>query len=162
MVKLNDLTDRMEGVSYALYKSDNPDTRFEKIYQKLTHLEAARQKDIQSLSDQKEEVKTMLDTTVFNMEKQIRELDEYKVKYVSLGTEINEIFESNKRYMEDTKNKLNFHMTKTDLELSKMIDRLNVLEGASMNHKFDIDKLQASTAVFLESIRKNQANISQI
>lgn len=42
MIKLNDLQDRMEGVSYALYKSDNPDTRFEKIYQKLSHLEAAR------------------------------------------------------------------------------------------------------------------------
>ena len=51
MVKINELTDQMEGVCYALYKSDNPDTRFEKIYQKLVHLEAARQKDQISLSD---------------------------------------------------------------------------------------------------------------
>ena len=51
MVKVNDLLDRMEGVCYALYKTDNPDTRFEKIYQKLMNLEASRQKDSQFLND---------------------------------------------------------------------------------------------------------------
>ena len=73
----------------------------------------------------------------------MRELDVYKTKYESLGTEINEIFESNKRYMEDTETKLNYHMTKTDEEMVKITDRINALEGTSMNHKFDIDKLQA-------------------
>ena len=41
MVKLNDLIVQMKDVSYALYKSENPDTRFEKIYQKLIQLEVS-------------------------------------------------------------------------------------------------------------------------
>ena len=85
----------------------------------------------------------------------MRELDVYKTKYESLGTEINEIFESNKRYMEDTEAKVNYHMTKTDEEMSKMIDRLNALEGSTMNHKFDIDKLQAQARISTETIRRN-------
>lgn len=67
MVRLNELTDRMEGVCYALYKSDNPDTRFERIYEKLSHLEATRKKDQQGLADQKTEMKSMLDGTMFSM-----------------------------------------------------------------------------------------------
>ena len=48
----------------------------------------------------------MLSSTIFSMESQMKELEVYKAKYESLGKEINETFESNKRYMEETKAKL--------------------------------------------------------
>ena len=65
----------------------------------------------------------MLSSTIFSMESQMKELEVYKTKYESLGKEINETFESNKRYMEDTKAKLAHYMSKTDEELVKMADR---------------------------------------
>ena len=79
----------------------------------------------------------------------------YKHQYESIGQEIAETFENNKRYMDETRIKLNYHMDKADEDLSKMSDRLNILEGTVMNHKFDIDKLQAKTTVNADTIKKN-------
>lgn len=45
MVKLQDVTDRLEKVQYALYQTDVPDTRFNQIYDRLSWLEASRKKD---------------------------------------------------------------------------------------------------------------------
>lgn len=42
MTSLNDLTDRLQRVEYALYKSENPETRFDNIYEQLQSLETGR------------------------------------------------------------------------------------------------------------------------
>mgnify|MGYP006923008384 CR=1 FL=1 len=57
--------------------------------------------------------------------------------------------------MEETKNRLQYHMIKTDEELIKLADRLCNLEGSSMNFKFDIDKLQSKTNAHNDTIRSN-------
>lgn len=62
--------------------------------------------------------------------------------------------------MDETTNKLKYHMIRTDEEIIKMADRLSHLEGSSLNYKFDIDKLQANSRNNLESIRKSQIHIS--
>ena len=46
--QLSNLEDRMQAVEYSLYKTEVPDTRFSSIYDKLTYLEATREKDIES------------------------------------------------------------------------------------------------------------------
>ena len=55
-VKISDLTDRLEAVQYTLYQTENPDTRFNKIYEKLSLLEAGRKKDHESATDQRREI----------------------------------------------------------------------------------------------------------
>ena len=45
---ISDLLDRMNAVEYVIYKSEEPDTRFSDIYDKLIHMEAARSKDIEN------------------------------------------------------------------------------------------------------------------
>ena len=43
--QLSELSDRLDRVEYALYRSDKPDTRFDKIYRQLEALETAHTKD---------------------------------------------------------------------------------------------------------------------
>lgn len=88
MVKLEDLTDRLERVQYALYQTEDPDTRFEEIYDKLKSLETSRNKDIQSNRDLKESIDTQISDTLFGIQGQMRELDSYKSNYDSIGKEI--------------------------------------------------------------------------
>ena len=59
MVKINDIYDRLIRAEYALYKTEIPDTRFEKLYKKLTHIEASRLKDKRSAEDQKRDIETL-------------------------------------------------------------------------------------------------------
>jgi len=48
MVKqINDLNDRMSAAEYVIYKTETPDTRFTAIYDKLTHVETTREKDVE-------------------------------------------------------------------------------------------------------------------
>ena len=46
--QINELYDRMSAVEYALYKTEEPDTRFSAIYDKLTHIEMTRAKDVEA------------------------------------------------------------------------------------------------------------------
>ena len=80
----------MEAVQYTLYQTENPDTRFERIYGKITELEAIRKKDVQQVYDQKMEIMGKLDDTLFNMMNQMQELDAYKKSYESAGREISD------------------------------------------------------------------------
>lgn len=56
MVKINDLSDRLIRAEYCLYKTEIPDTRFEKLYTKLTHIESSRLKDKRYAEDQKRDI----------------------------------------------------------------------------------------------------------
>ena len=56
MVKINDLSDRLIRAEYCLYKTEIPDTRFEKLYKKLTHIESSRLKDKRNAEDQKRDI----------------------------------------------------------------------------------------------------------
>ena len=87
-VKLDDLTDRLERVQYTLYQTENPDTRFDKIYEKLSFLEANRMKSETQLSDMKKEVYKKIENTMFDIAQQMNELDVYKKKYESMAVEI--------------------------------------------------------------------------
>ena len=51
MKRLEDHHDRLEAVEYALYKTENPDSRFEKIYASLAEYEVNRRMDKQSFED---------------------------------------------------------------------------------------------------------------
>ena len=44
-VRMQDLDDRLQRAEYAIYKTEKPDTRFERIYDQLSSLEANRKKD---------------------------------------------------------------------------------------------------------------------
>ena len=68
MVKINDLTDRMIRAEYALYKTETTDNRFDRIYDKLTHIEASRLKDKRCAEDQKRDIETLVSDTVFKIE----------------------------------------------------------------------------------------------
>lgn len=46
MKKLEDMHDRLDKVQYALYQSENPDSRFDKIYSKFCEFEANRLQDV--------------------------------------------------------------------------------------------------------------------
>ena len=49
----------MIRAEYALYKTEVPDTRFERLYKKLTHIEASRLKDKRNAEDQKSDIQNM-------------------------------------------------------------------------------------------------------
>ena len=49
--RLNDLTEKVKKLQYAVYQTEDPDTRFHRIYKKLDFLEAARLKDEQKMID---------------------------------------------------------------------------------------------------------------
>ena len=55
-------------------------------------------------------MQTMLDNSMFNIGSSMKELDLYKMKYESLGQEVTETFQNNKKYMEETSKKLIYHM----------------------------------------------------
>ena len=101
MTRLNDLQDRLVAAEYALFKVEVPDTRFERIYTKLTHFEASRKKDWKAVNDQRKEINTQLEDTLFEVNSQMKTLDQYKSQYESMGTKIKEIQDNITQYMTD-------------------------------------------------------------
>lgn len=152
MVKLEDLTDRLERVQYALYQTEDPDTRFDEIYEKLKSLEISRNKDIQSNRDLKESIDTQISDTLFGIQGQMRELDSYKSNYDSIGKEIQQTQAQIKKYMDENVERLTDFMSKGDEKLIQIDDRLFKVEKTSTDHKFDIDKLVARANQAFESL----------
>ena len=79
MKQLSDLQDRMDAVEYAIYKTENPDNRFTHIYEKLTYLEASRVKDIEESKNQRLNIDTKFEETLFTINGQMKSLDKYKI-----------------------------------------------------------------------------------
>ena len=153
MVKINDITDRLIRAEYALYKTETTDNRFDRIYDKLTHIEASRLKDKRCAEDQKRDVETLIADTVFKIDNQLKELDLFKKNYESLGQEIEEMNTNLKQYMTEAQIGLNNHMRQTQETLIKMNDKLTKTDDMVMKHKFDIDKLQAVSNQNRDSVK---------
>ena len=129
MVKINDLTDRLERVQYALYHTENPDNRFEKIYDQLASLESSRKLDRVAQTDQSKYIDQQLKDTLFEIDGRMRELDVYKQKYESMGNEIQETCDHMKQFMDAQSKKISTYFSDQDAKLIKLDDRLSVLEG---------------------------------
>ena len=161
-VKLENAIDEIARMQYALYQTEDSDTRFDKIYQKLTWLEASRQRDVISNKDQRKEIDTQLADVIFDMNQKIGLLDVYKTSYTSMGIEINEVNNQIKGFMDECKSKLSTHMKETNENILKMQDTLTNMERSVLQHKFDIDKLQSRTNISEELIKKSQKKITKL
>ena len=81
MTSLNDLTDRLQRVEYALYKSENPETRFDNIYAQLQSLETGRKQDKQDAKNQREQIDAAFKDTFFKFESHLKEMQQYKEQF---------------------------------------------------------------------------------
>ena len=66
-----------------MYQDEKPDSRFDHIYEKLTWLEASRQKDEVAARNLLDEVKQRLEDTVYSIEIKHKELEAFKLSYES-------------------------------------------------------------------------------
>ena len=80
----------MQAVEYALYKTENPDTRFSAIYDKLSALEVTRAKDIEYNRNQRENIENHFKETLFEIECKVKDLEKYKQWYTGLVDRIKE------------------------------------------------------------------------
>ena len=65
---INNLRDRMLAVEYALFKTEQPDTRFERIYDKMSAMETARIRDNHDVKYLKESLEKKFDQVMFQVE----------------------------------------------------------------------------------------------
>ena len=76
MVKqINDIQDRLSSVEFVVYKSDTPDNRFTKIYDKLVHVEATRDKYITDNKYMRDSIDKKLNETLFEINTQVKGLE---------------------------------------------------------------------------------------
>lgn len=90
----------MEAVEYVIYKTENPDNRFAQIYDKLTYLEASRQKDLDANKTQRINIDNIVDETMFKLDCQIADLEVYKEQYQSLVERVGEQKDNITEYMD--------------------------------------------------------------
>ena len=132
MVRLLELTQKMNEVTYALYQTDDPDTRFAKIYKNIQGLELARKTDAKAVHDQKHFLMSKLNDTLFVLDNKMRELDVYKNSYASCGKEIEETSQHIASYMNQCENRLKVHMQMADDKLVIMDDKIATLSEKSL------------------------------
>jgi len=88
---MNDLNDRMSAAEYVIYKTETPDTRFTAIYDKLTHVEATREKDVEDNKYLRSSIEKRCDEVLFEIDVKIKGLEQYKAQYDSQAKRMNEI-----------------------------------------------------------------------
>ena len=162
MKRLEDHHDRLEAVEYALYKTENPDSRFEKIYASLAEYEVNRRMDKQSFEDLQRNIEQQLKDSVFDMDCKIRELDHYKTSFENLSTDISTTKERIESFMNQQADNLTKYMQQGSEKMSKMEDRILKLEDKSLDQKFQIDKLMSLTTGHSSQLHKNKKLIDKI
>ena len=63
--KLEELSERLGKAEYGLYRSDKPDTRFDKIYKRLEEVELAHRKDSAFVKEQDKVLNARLADEIF-------------------------------------------------------------------------------------------------
>lgn len=117
--QINSLEDRMQAVEYALYKTEEPDTRFTAIYDKLTHLEATRAKDIVDNKNLRENIDKKFEETLFSIDCKVRDLEQYKTQYEGLVSRVKEQNDHISEYMEQQLIKVGNYFRRTDEQMMK-------------------------------------------
>lgn len=142
----------MLAVEYGLFKTDNPDTRFYKIYEKLCALEVSRAKDLEDNAYLRDSVEKKLQATVFTIDGQIKSLDQYKAQYDALIARCEETKTQMEDFMEKRVVQIQHYFRRMD-EMSIQINReLETVRDVQLNTKFDIDALQATSTDHGEKI----------
>ena len=122
--QINELYDRMSAVEYALYKTEEPDTRFTEIYDKLSHVEMTRAKDVEANAHLREQLDSKFDDTLFKVNSQIQSLETYHSKYEGLVQRMHEIHKNIEEYMEQMKLRVSQYFRRTDEQNMKMGEEL--------------------------------------
>lgn len=112
--QLSNHEDRLNAAEYSLYKTDVPDTRFTSIYEKLTFLEASRQKDIESNKAMQLNIDNKFQETLFAIDCKIRDLDQYKSQYEGLCQRVKEQSDNINTYMDECMTKVGNYFRRTD------------------------------------------------
>ena len=143
--QISNLQDRMIAVEYGLFKTDVPDTRFHKIYEKLCALEVSRAKDLEDNAYLRDSVDKKLQATLFTIDGQIKGLDQYKAQYDALIARCEETKTQMEDFMEKRVVQIQHYFRRMD-EMSIQINReLETVRDVQLNTKFDIDALQATS-----------------
>jgi hypothetical protein len=89
--KMSDLQDQVNRCEYILFKSENPDTRFEKIYEQLNSLSIVRKQDQQRIGGIETEVKQILENKFFEFDTKIKKFESFDEKHDTLMEQLKEV-----------------------------------------------------------------------
>lgn len=89
-------------------------------------------------------------------------MQQYKEQYEAICERNAEQVKQVKTYMDGTMSKVYGFFSKTEDELSKVSDSLTTLKETSTVHKFDIDKLMASTTTSDQLTKRLESEINDL
>lgn len=151
----------MITAEYALFKTDDPDTRFHKIYDKLANMEVQHKKDIDTNCNLRETIKQNFDDSIFKIDNQIQSLRNFKTSYESLSARTDDMMKSIESYMDASLVKVQHYFRRMDELSIKTMDELQDIRN--FNHdviRVKLDNLNAWSTDHDEKITRAISEIA--
>ena len=157
------LQERLSAVEYGLFKTEDPDTRFTRLYDKLAGMEVTRVKDLEDSAYLRDNLNQKFDSTVFKIENKFKSLEIFKDSYEALCKRAADQMAHIDGFMHEQISKIQHYFRKMDALSVRTLDELEQIRNYNYNVvKFEFDKLTAKTNDHEERLTRTMDEVAQL